>query len=563
MSEYQDIFQLYRSAADSLLHEFSDRKEDLFKGETLTLFEYRHNLEKLEWLENGLPRLAEALLPAQFTLRVTTVIHDYQVVLLLRDENGRLRGEVELAGEDNIDDNPGVFPETALPNLIALQDWLQESPTGIWLDEFSALVKALAQAGVMVQSELALFLDKRAIERRILAGVERVDRPKLTVYLFSNALVRALSRMPLEALEREYFLPSNRAVWLVFSMHGYLEGDYLLVYGQGGQDRRDMARIGKLPQESRDANIKALNLRRISGIWTEPLRWLTPAVFEVRPAPDGDPESAVLRQLQSIQALLSILYLADQVDTDEDCYRVRFRGLGSKSFWLGRADLQPSAGPINGLYALYEYAYAGFSPDKVEIAQQFLSLMVEDSAGLLRFADEVREATQKTYQERVLIERVSDYFEARHKVQERLRSATEAASSGVIDLSREVSGDIYKMAGIVGAAVVAAVIQPNITLFAVLVAFAIIAIYMGLVLFYHLPTVQRANKLNTQGHKAGIRSFEDVLSVSEVKKYLEDDQLTQAQTLLAQTMRRAMLIYFVFFFGAILGLFVLTLIQLS
>jgi hypothetical protein len=69
--------------------------------------------------------------------------------------------------------------------------------------------------------------------------------------------------------------------------------------------------------------------------------------------------------------------------------------------------------------------------------------------------------------------------------------------------------------------------------------------------------------LNTQGHKAGIRSFEDVLSVSEVKKYLEDDQLTQAQTLLAQTMRRAMLIYFVFFFGAILGLFVLTLIQLS
>ena len=563
MSDQRDIFQLYRSAAESLLQEFNDRKEDLFKGETATLFEYRYNLEKLEWLDDRLPRLAEALLPAHFTLRLSLVIHDYQVVLLLRDEKGRLWGQVELAGEYTPNDNLGAAPETALPNLIALQERLQENPAGIWMDEFSALVKALAQAGVMVQSELALFLDKRAVERRILAGVEKAARPKLTVYLFSKALGKALSRMPLEALEREYFLPSRRAVWLVFSMHGYLEGDYLLVYGQGGQDRLDLARIGKLPQESLDANIKALNLRRISGPWTEPLRWLTPAVFEVRPAPDGDPESAVLHQLQSIQALLSTLYLADQVDMDEDCYRVSFRGLGSTSFWLGRADMKPAAGPLNGLYALYEYAYAGFSPDKVEIAQQFISLMVEDPAGLIRKSEEVREATQKTYQERVLIERVSDYFEARHKIQERLRSATEAATSGLIDLSREVSGDIYKMAGIVGAAVVAAVIQPNITLFAVLVAFVIIAIYLALVLFYHLPTLQRANKLSTQGHKAGIRSFEDVLSISEVKKYLEDDQLTQAQTLLAQAMRRAMLIYFVFFFGTILILILLTFVQLS
>jgi hypothetical protein len=563
MSEYQDIFQLYQSAAESLLHEFSYRKEDLFKGETVTLFEYRHKLEKLEWLEDRLPRLAGALLPAQFTLRVTTVIHDYQVVLLLRDENGRLRGQVEHAGEYTPNDNQSALTETAYPNLIALQERLQESPTGIWMDEFCALVKALARAGVVVQAELDLFLDKRAVERRLLAGVEKADRPKLTVYLFSNALGKALSRIPLETLEREYFLPGHRAVWLVFSMHGYLEGDYLMVYGQGRQDRLDIARIGKLPQESLDANIKALNLRRISGIWTEPLRWLTPAVVDVRPAPDGDPESEVYRQLLAIQALLSTLYLADQVDTDEDCYRVRFRGLGSTSFWLGRADMRSSDGPVKDIYALYEYAYAGFSPDKVEIAQQFLSLMVEDPAGLIHKAEEVREATQKTYQERVLIERVSDYFEARHKIQERLRSATEAASNGVIDLSREVSGDIYKMAGVVGAAVVAAVIQPNITLFAVLVAFVIIAIYLGLVLFYHLPTLQRANKLSAQGHKAGIRSFEDVLSVPEVKKYLEDDQLTQAQTLLAQSMRRATLIYIVFFFGTILGLFVLTWIQLS
>jgi hypothetical protein len=563
MSDQRDIFQLYRSAAESLLQEFNDRKEDLFKGETATLFEYRYNLEKLEWLEDRLPRLAEALLPAHFTLRLSLVIHDYQVVLLLRDENGRLRGEVELAGEYTPNDNLGAAPETALPNLIALQERLQEYTTVIWVDELSTLVKALVQAGVMVQTELALFLDKRAIERRFLSGVDKADRPKLTVYLFSQALGRALSRVSLETLESEYFLSDRRAVWLVFSMQGYLEGDYLLVYGQVGQDRRDIAHIGKLTRESLDANIKALNLRRMSGIWTEPLRWLTPAVFDVIPAPDGDSESNVLSQLQAIQALLSALYLADQVDSDEDCYRVTFRGLGSTSFWMGRADMQPSAGPLNDLYALYEYAYAGFSPDKVEIAQQFISLMVEDPAGLIRKSEEVREATQKTYQERVLIERVSDYFEARHKIQERLRSATEAASSGVIDLSREVSGDIYKMAGIVGAAVVAAVIQPNITLFVVLVAFAIIAIYLALVLFYHLPTLQRANKLSTQGQKAGIRSFEDVLSISEVKKYLEDDQLTQAQTLLAQAMRRARLIYFVFFFAAILGLIVLTLVQPS
>jgi hypothetical protein len=251
--------------------------------------------------------------------------------------------------------------------------------------------------------------------------------------------------------------------------------------------------------------------------------------------------------LQSTQALLSALYLADQVEVDEDCFRVSYRGLGSASIWLTRSDMDQT-NQAEDLYSLFDYAYTGFSPDKVEIAQQFLSLMVETPASLLQKAAEVRDATQKTYQERVLVERVSDYFEARHKVQERLRAATDAASTGVIELSREISGDVYKIAGVVGAAIVAALIQPDITLFAILAAGGVMVLYLALVLFYHLPTLQRANQLSYKGHEAGIRSFGDVLSVSELEGFLQDEQLRKAQTLLEQAIRRARTIYLGFLF---------------
>lgn len=554
MSELTAMFRLYSKAAETLIKEYGDRKPDLFQGETVTQFEYSHILDSLEWLDERLPIIAEALLPAGFTLRFSVVAHDYQAIFLLREEGQRLWAEREYSGDYAGDDELEPLPESAVLALMTLQERFQAVRSWCRLEELYSLLRAVAEAGAIIQAKLTLFLDKRAVQGRFLAGLEESARPKLLVYLFSKSLSKALGRVSLQILEQEYFLPAHRSVWLVFSLQGYLEGEYLSVYGQEAGDRLEGLLDGVLAEDALQANLKAINLRRLTGDWAEPPRWLAPEVFHLRSTPPGD--EPALRELyvqtQSIRALLAALYLADQVEADEDCFRVSYRGLGSASFWLARADILAATERVDDLYPLYTYAFAGFSPDKVEIAQQFLSLMVENPAGLIQKAEEVREATQKTYQERVLVERVRDYFEARHKVQERLRAATEAASEGLIELSREVSGDVYKIAGAVGAAVVAALIQPQITRFAVLAAVTVMVLYLALVLFYHLPSLQRANQLSYQGHKTGIRSFGDVLSVSEVEAYLQDEQLDRAQALLEQALRRARFIYRGLFLAAVL-----------
>ncbi len=559
MSELTGLFRLYSTAAETLLREYGDRKSELFQGETVTQFEYSHAPESLEWLHEHLPSLAEALLPASFTLKVSFVVHDYQVILLLREKGGHLWLEMQSAGEYIGNDELAPLPEAAVPPLMTLQERIQAAQEGIRLGELISLLEGVVQAGSRVKPELALFLDKRAVQRRFLTGLEEPSRPKLLVYLFPKSLSRMLSRVSLQNLEQEYFLPPRRSVWLVFSLQGCLEGEYLSVCGKVVSDRLDGLLRGTLSEDAVRANLNVINLRRLTGVWLAPPHWLAPGIFDLNPPAVKD--EAALRELyahlECMRALLSALYLADQVDVDEDCFRVSYRGLGSTSFWLGWADILAYAPRLDELYALFTYAFANFSPDKIEIAQQFLSLMVETPEALIQKAEEVREATQKTYQERVLVVRVRDYFEARHKVQERLRAATEAASTGVIELSREVSGDVYKIAGVLGAAVVAALIQPDITSPAILVASMVIALYLSLVLIYHLPTLQRANQLSQQGHKTGIRSFGDVLSLSEVEGYLQDERLSKAQDLLEQALRKARIIYRIFLLVALLILIIM------
>jgi hypothetical protein len=550
MPEITDLFNLYSRAAETLLKEFSDRKSDLYHGETVTQFDFSHSVESLEWLDERLPILVESLFPAGFKLQLSIMVQDFQTSLLLREDDQHLWVDVDSVGEYAGNYSLETLPEAGMPLLLALQEQLHAARGGFRWDELYSQLEALSRTGTQVKVELSLFLDKRAVQRRFLAGLQDEDHIKLLVFLFSKSLVRALGRVSLQILEQEYFLLAKRSVWLVFSLQGCLVGEYLSVFGKGVGDKMEQVLLnGRLSQDIIQSNFKVINLRRRTGIWADPPRWLTPQVFDQRPYSKED--EFALRELhahlQSTQALLSALYLADQVEVDEDCFRVSYRGLGSASIWLTRSDMDQT-NQAEDLYSLFDYAYTGFSPDKVEIAQQFLSLMVETPASLLQKAAEVRDATQKTYQERVLVERVSDYFEARHKVQERLRAATDAASTGVIELSREISGDVYKIAGVVGAAIVAALIQPDITLFAILAAGGVMVLYLALVLFYHLPTLQRANQLSYKGHEAGIRSFGDVLSVSELEGFLQDEQLRKAQTLLEQAIRRARTIYLGFLF---------------
>ena len=200
---------------------------------------------------------------------------------------------------------------------------------------------------------------------------------------------------------------------------------------------------------------------------------------------------------------------------------------------------------------MYTYAYQGLSADKLEVVQQFLSLMVNDVPGLCRRAEDVRDAAKKTY-DRTLIARVKEYFEARQKIQDRIKSAVDATATTVTSLSRDLSSDLYKIAGLIVGAVVGALLKPDLSLWVGLAAAVGIAIYLILVVFFHLSTMKDAYDLGTKQNEIYIGSFKDVLSDQEIAAFKKDERLEDAKSLFVERRKWATRIYLLFLVAALM-----------
>jgi hypothetical protein len=291
-----------------------------------------------------------------------------------------------------------------------------------------------------------------------------------------------------------------------------------------------------------------LEFRQSQSSWAFPTIWLTPDALDLDTSPSvAQGLSADLgRQFRSYQALLSAIFLADSVELHEGEYWIVFRGLGRTRFAASRTALlfrDPAC--AEALHKLYTYVYDGFSADKLEIAQQFLSLTAKDLSTLCDSAVEIRDATEKTYNQ-VLVGKVEDYFDARHKVQERIKTAIAETSEGMIDLTREVSADLYKIAGILAGAVVATLLKPELGALAFLAASVVVFIYLALVIFFHLDTMEETYKLRMRQHSEYIHSFIDVLRTQEIDSALGDEQLGEAERAFTRRLTHARIVYSVF-----------------
>ena len=198
---------------------------------------------------------------------------------------------------------------------------------------------------------------------------------------------------------------------------------------------------------------------------------------------------------------------------------------------------------MNDLYQLYVYAYDGFSADKLEIAQQFLSLSATDMVSLCKRAAAIRDATKTAY-DNVLVGKVRDYFEARQKIQEIIKTVIAETSNSIIGLTKDVSKDLYTIAGVIAIAVVGILLKPDFDLHkAALAVSLVIAAYMSLTILYHLDTLEQAHSLQIRQHKTYLKSFEVVLGPDEIEAFLEDEQLKDVEILFNRTLEYAYIIY--------------------
>ena len=121
----------------------------------------------------------------------------------------------------------------------AFYNAFKDGTAGMPLSEVYPLLDALAAGGATVGLQLHLFLNKKAINERWVSPLKPEERPKVTSFLFPEALARTLQGISLTRFEKEFCEQGRRTVIPVFGWTGCLDSEMLAVCGRGHEDKLD------------------------------------------------------------------------------------------------------------------------------------------------------------------------------------------------------------------------------------------------------------------------------------------------------------------------------------
>jgi len=547
------IVQSLISATDTLRGEFPDASA--VADETISQYSSAHPIPDAKWLEDRLSALAPPLLSAGFIITLKLTIPGQKLTVKIQE------GMDGLVLRDPALEESEVVSDSLPPNVVEAINELKALITQreLKLDDLSRYATGLPSRTVQSTNLLELYLDKATLNSRIVVASALDDPPDVITFLFQDALRRNLKTTTVDRLETEFFKQRKLALLIVFDLEGGLAGDFLLVCGRKQVSEVDELLSKHLSAESVRLVENSHRFRRAQSLGNFAPKWLLPELFALTVTHGNENDSLLLRrQLQISQPVLAALFMGDMIEADaQGVYSVEYRGLRPRQFKLDTDQLVAADVHWDKLYELYRYAYDGLSSDKLEIAQQFISQFAEDFPTLCSRATEIREASKKTY-DRALIAKVEEYFDARQTVQERIQTAVAELTNDVITLTREVSSDLYKALGIIALAIAGWFFKADVGLAAIFLGFLAIAIYLFIVLLYHLPTLKEAADLRSSQHEAYINSFSDVLSDVEIKAFIANPYWAEARTTFDVKHSWAGNIYFAFCFISIIVVFAVT-----
>jgi hypothetical protein len=140
----------------------------------------------------------------------------------------------------------------------------------------------------------------------------------------------------------------------------------------------------------------------------------------------------------------------------------------------------------DGLSRLAAWAYHSGASEALIIARECLARELRPGAtlpltGVAQAAGLAREAAKANLT--LYVRRnVEQYFRLRETAQEAVAAYSDGVRKAVSDLTGTIVDDAYRIVGVLAAAVIAGVIQPDLTLFALRVATALFALYITFVL---------------------------------------------------------------------------------
>lgn len=343
---------------------------------------------------------------------------------------------------------------------------------------------------------LAELLAQRA---GILGSREMLSNTTAIVFFQTEAWHKLVSFGAIWSWESSGILSAgHRLVILLCDTAGYLSGEAIEILGahcDGDIPWFEMST--EAWKEFAERNSEICKLRSQESNWNVELT-ITPEQFKIRELKPGLRD--VLSHLAAVQAAFSAVYLANTVVKDHsgDEVILQFAGDRPAHMRLPYANNQQS---IPGEYRqcavtdLAMWAYRHGSPDKLLMARECLARVLPRNAEislevLEREAMGALEAAKSNFVI-YLRNNTTQYFKQRQQAFDAVYAYAEGVEASVSRLSTDLASNTYKIAGLLAAAIGAALIEPSVTIQLLSLAVIVQVLYLLFVILYVLPASKR------------------------------------------------------------------------
>jgi hypothetical protein len=316
---------------------------------------------------------------------------------------------------------------------------------------------------------------------------EALAHTQVAVYYQTAAWNATIALRSLAAWEREgWFRSGGRVLVVVCDASGYLAGIALDVIGaqaEGAPDWLVFSRAAWREFQAREQRIRQLRAEESS--WPDAPDAITFDTLRAQERRPGLDETT--RRFAALREALAAAYLASAVAIDpEGQLNLRFAGARPATCAL---ETGPVAGEIahsEDLARLAGWAYHSGASEALIIARECLARELRPGAAhsLADVAQAAGPALEAAKANLTLYVRrnIDQYFRLRETAQEAVAAYSDSVRKAVSDLTGTIVDDAYRIVGVLAAAVIAGIVQPDLTLFALRVATALFVLYIAFVL---------------------------------------------------------------------------------
>jgi hypothetical protein len=317
--------------------------------------------------------------------------------------------------------------------------------------------------------------------------MEALAHTQVAVYYQVAAWNATIALRSIAVWEHERWFQSGGRVFVaVCDAAGYLGGVTLDVIGVQIQSAPDWLTFSRSAwREFQAREERTLRLRAEESSWPTAPTAITFDTLRIQEQAPGLVETA--ERLATLREAIAAAYLASAVLVETDGrLTLRFAGARPATCALETGPTDEKVALDGGVERLARWAYHSGASEALIIARECLARELKPGAivTLAQIAQAAGPALEAAKANLTLYVRrnIEQYFHLRETAQESVAVFSDGVRKAVSDLTGTIVDDAYRIVGVLAAAVIAGIVQPDLTLFALRVATALFVLYIAFVL---------------------------------------------------------------------------------